>query len=101
MQAVVVSTTITQKQRRRTRLSGCVALLDESRMVVRERCFQPQLIHPGSSLDNQACIQALPKLGDLRRQRIAEILILAFTKPMLRHVDSTPKAFRTLVQGPD
>ncbi|MGY4230972.1 hypothetical protein ACVMIH_008333 [Bradyrhizobium sp. USDA 4503] len=87
VQAVVVALAILQQQRRRPRLFGVMAALQERRMRRRISDIDPHRLVPTIGCRGQPRIERRPQLRDQVRQRIGEILVLAAAEAVTAHHD--------------
>src|SRR5262245_19152571 len=85
VEAIIVAWSILQEQRRRARLAGGMAALEERRMIVREAGVHTHPLVPKVGDRREARIERGPELIDQWRKRIGEIAIFAPAEAVARH----------------
>ena len=88
MQAVVAAGFVMQKQRGRLALTGGVALGGELREFGRKARFVAQRLHPAIGDGGQGWISVLAQAADDLRQRVIEVLIVAYAEAVAGHLDA-------------
>ena len=99
VEAVVVPRAVFEQQRRRARLAGAVAALQERRMRVREADVLAQARLPAVGDRREATVGRGPQRHDERRQRVAEIPVFAAPKAMAGHHDAAAESILPAVEA--
>jgi hypothetical protein len=89
METVEIPRQILQQQRRRARLAGVMASLEERGMVVGIAFINSHADVPCVGDAGEARIKRCPQVTEQIRERVFEIAVLALAEAVPRHVDMT------------
>jgi AcrB/AcrD/AcrF family len=85
VQAIEVAGAISQQQRRRPPLAGCLATVEIGRVRRRITLVDPEQLVPGIGDRRQRPVEGRAQGRDQFRQRIGEVLVFALSKAVPRH----------------